>query len=192
MPLKSYYCLSIQRVYGIVVEVCEEVEGAYLIGVICPASHLAPSRRYIGWSPHISASAVMIFTAWYWIYFEWWKTHVCALCVCQLLLLLQILAELPFDLCQELPKERYSSQISSLLWSSSEMLVLKALLIWLVPSLVKVVHVELADEGREVVVLEVPRENVLSELIRLLYDEAVSRGVPANNMVESGILHTWK
>ena len=65
MPLKSYYCLSIQRVYGIVVEVCEEVEGAYLIGVICPASHLAPSRRYIGWSPHISASAVMIFTAWY-------------------------------------------------------------------------------------------------------------------------------
>ena len=54
----------------------------------------------------------------------------------------------------------------------------------------KVVHVQLADEGREVVVLEVPRENVLSELIRLLYDEAVSRGVPANNMVESGILHT--
>ncbi len=63
------------------------------------------------------------------------------------------------------------------------MRVAEALLIRVIPRLVKIVHVELADERRKVVVLEKPRQYPLSELVRLLHDEAVARLAPADDRI---------
>jgi hypothetical protein len=69
--------------------------------------------------------------------------------------------------------------------------VLEALLVRVVPRLVEVVHVELAHERREVVVLEVAREDALCKLIRLSNNEAVPYWLaPAYYMVQLGILPT--
>lgn len=50
--------------------------------------------------------------------------------------------------------------------------------------LVEVVHVELSDERREVVVLEVLRQDLLAEGVRILYCEAVTIGLgPRHDVV---------
>ena len=64
----------------------------------------------------------------------------------------------------------------------------EALFIRVVPCLVEVVHVELADEGGEVVVLEVEREYAIGELVGLFHDEALAVGAPADYGVKGGVL----
>jgi hypothetical protein len=54
------------------------------------------------------------------------------------------------------------------------------MLIRVIARLVEVVHVQLANKRREVVVLEVLRQNLLGELIHLLHNEPVSCLVPAD------------
>jgi len=58
--------------------------------------------------------------------------------------------------------------------------VAEALSVLRVAMLGEVVHVELADEGGEVVVLEVSWKHLLSELIRLVHDEASPVLIPAH------------
>lgn len=55
--------------------------------------------------------------------------------------------------------------------------------------LVKVVHVELADEGGEVVVLKVLWQDLITELLRLLYHEAVTFFCPSDNVLSQRIVH---
>jgi len=53
---------------------------------------------------------------------------------------------------------------------------------------VEVVHVELADERGEIVVLEVAREYLLCEFVGLFDDEAVALRVPSNGPIAGGVL----
>ena len=71
-------------------------------------------------------------------------------------------------------------QSQEVLLSFDKIVVAEALSVLRVPRLVEVVHVELADEAREVVVLEVAWEHLLGELIGLVHDKASSRRVPLN------------
>jgi hypothetical protein len=73
-----------------------------------------------------------------------------------------------------------------------ELDVAEALLVRAVPCLVEVVHVELADKGGKVVVLEVPGEDLVGELSWLLHNEAVSFSVPADDMVQVWVLVSTK
>lgn len=73
-----------------------------------------------------------------------------------------------------------------------EALVLEALLILRVPCLVKVIHVELPDERREVVVLEVLREHLFTELVHLFDHEAVTVFVPADYLIKSWVRNEIK
>lgn len=59
-----------------------------------------------------------------------------------------------------------------------------------VSRLVKVVHVELADEGGKVVVFEVARQHFLSELVCLVDDKAIAVWVPLDSRVIFRILIT--
>lgn len=67
----------------------------------------------------------------------------------------------------------------------------EALFIRLVPRLVEVIHVELPDEGGEVVVLEEERKYPFGELVRLFHNEALSIRAPADHVVQRGVLH-WR
>lgn len=64
----------------------------------------------------------------------------------------------------------------------------ETVLIGMIPSLMKVIHVQLAHKRREVVVLEVLRKDFLSEFIHLLHNEAITRFVPADYISVLGIL----
>lgn len=64
----------------------------------------------------------------------------------------------------------------------------EALFVRVVPRLVEVVHVELADEGGEVVVLEVKGEYPVGELVRLPHDEALAVRAPADHGVQRRVL----
>jgi len=57
--------------------------------------------------------------------------------------------------------------------------------VFLGSSLVEVVHVELSDEGSQVVVLEVGGKHLGTELNRHLDDNGGSFGVPVDNVGES-------
>lgn len=54
--------------------------------------------------------------------------------------------------------------------------------------LVEVIHVELPDERRKVVVLEVLGQDLVAELLGLLDDEAVARLSPGRNVLCQGIV----
>jgi hypothetical protein len=66
--------------------------------------------------------------------------------------------------------------------------MLEALFIRMIPSFVEVIHVELADEWRKIVMFEVAREDALSELVGLFYHKAVTWVAPTNYMVQAGVL----
>ena len=51
----------------------------------------------------------------------------------------------------------------------------------MVPRLVEVVHVQLPYKRREVIMLKVFGQDLLRELVHLLYNEAVPLFVPADN-----------
>lgn len=59
----------------------------------------------------------------------------------------------------------------------------EALFIRMVACLVEVVHVELADERRKVVMFEVTGQNTLCELVGLFYHKAVTLVTPTDNVV---------
>lgn len=76
--------------------------------------------------------------------------------------------------------------------------MLEAVLVIIIPCLVEVIHVQLPHEGREVVVLEKLRQDLLSELVGLFDNESISIIVPADDVVvlwvllgytKRGILH---
>jgi len=71
---------------------------------------------------------------------------------------------------------------------SFETHMLEALFIRMVPSFVEVIHVELADEWRKIVMFEVAREDTLGELVGLFHHKAVSRITPTNYMVQAGVI----
>lgn len=57
------------------------------------------------------------------------------------------------------------------------------MLIAVVARLVEVVHVQLSDEGGEIIVLEVSREHSLCEFIRLPNHKALADFTPADYIV---------
>ena len=59
-----------------------------------------------------------------------------------------------------------------MLLSTNEVLVFETLAVLSISRFIEVVHVELANEAREVVVLEVPRQHILCKLIGLVDYEA--------------------
>jgi hypothetical protein len=63
--------------------------------------------------------------------------------------------------------------------ASAEVFVAEAVLVGVVACLVEVVHVQLADEGAEVVVLEELGQDRLRKLVDLLHNKAVALLVPA-------------
>ena len=62
------------------------------------------------------------------------------------------------------------------------------MLVGVVSSFVEVVHIQLTDERRKVVVFEKLWQNPLSKVVRLFHYESVSAFIPAYNVVELGIL----
>ena len=70
----------------------------------------------------------------------------------------------------------------------NEIVMLEALLIFGISSLSEIVHVELAHEGREVVVLEVSWKDLLSELVGSVDDEASAIWVPENSSLINRVL----
>jgi hypothetical protein len=76
------------------------------------------------------------------------------------------------------------------LFISLEVFVHEAFLVARVTRFVEIVHVQLAHERREVVVLEVLREDLLGELVRFEDHEAIAFGVPVDALVVSWILKT--
>ena len=72
--------------------------------------------------------------------------------------------------------------------SPLEVGVAETLLVRVVTCLVKVVHVQLADEGWEVIVFEKPRKYSLGELVRLSNDETVADVIPADDVIERWLL----
>ena len=75
-----------------------------------------------------------------------------------------------------------------MLLSLDEIVMFEALLIFGVSSLSEIVHVELAHEGREVVVLEVSWKDLLSELVGSVDDEASAIWVPENSSLINRVL----
>lgn len=65
----------------------------------------------------------------------------------------------------------------------------ETLLVLTVAGLVKVVHVELAHKAAEVIVLEVPREDILRKCVRVFYYKAGTLRVPENSVPVSRILN---
>jgi len=66
--------------------------------------------------------------------------------------------------------------------------VAETVLIRMVACLVEVIHVQLSNKRREVVMLKVLRQNPLGKLINLLHNEAVSSLVPADYVCILGVL----
>ena len=64
------------------------------------------------------------------------------------------------------------NQGKEMLFPTNEILVSKTLSILRVARLMEVVHVQLSDETRKVVVLEVFWQYILSELVGFIHDEA--------------------
>lgn len=52
----------------------------------------------------------------------------------------------------------------------------------------EVVHVQLPDERRKVVVFKEPWQNALSELVRLAYNETISFFTPTYNVIKLRVL----
>ena len=76
------------------------------------------------------------------------------------------------------------------LLSLDEIFVAEALLVLRVTALVEAVHVQLAHEGGEIVVLEVFGEDLLSEVIRLVHYESRALGIPKHKVLVGWVLHT--
>ena len=72
--------------------------------------------------------------------------------------------------------------------ASDEEFVFKALLILGVASFGEVVHVKLPHKGREIVVLEVPGQDFLGELVGSVDDESVALRVPEDGRFVDGVL----
>ena len=72
-----------------------------------------------------------------------------------------------------------------------EVCVAKAMLVRVVSGFVEVVHIQLTDERRKVVVFEKLWQYSLSKVIRLFHYESISTFIPANNVVKLGILQKW-
>lgn len=70
-----------------------------------------------------------------------------------------------------------------------EIRVHEAVLTHVVPSLVKIIHIQLSHEWREVVVLEKLRQDLISEFIWLSYYKSVAIFVPTYNMITGGVLY---
>lgn len=79
--------------------------------------------------------------------------------------------------------------LEEVLLAAEEKTVLEALVVGAIPCLVEVVHVELADEARKVIMLEVLRQDLVGELVHLLYYETVSLSVPADDVVDLGVIN---
>ena len=75
---------------------------------------------------------------------------------------------------------------------SLEVGVAEALFVGVVPRLMKVIHVQLPHEGREIIVLEKSREYLLCELIWLFHNEAVAKVIPANDVIQGRVLMSLK
>lgn len=60
------------------------------------------------------------------------------------------------------------------------------------PGLPEAVHVQLPDEGREVAVLEVLREDLVGELGDVFYAETITRGSPAYHCLDLWVLSKAK
>jgi len=70
--------------------------------------------------------------------------------------------------------------------------VLKALLIRTISSFVKIIHVKLPYEGREIVVLKKLGQHLVAEFVYLSHDESIAGLVPANDFVEALIVDDIK
>lgn len=77
-----------------------------------------------------------------------------------------------------------------ILLTALEVCVAEALLVRIISSLVEIVHVQLSDEWRKIVVLKKSWEYPLSEFIRLFNDKAVTNLIPTYYVVQCRILHT--
>ena len=76
-----------------------------------------------------------------------------------------------------------------MLLSTYKVFVFETLAVLSITRFIKVVHVELADEAREVVVLEVSWQDVLCKLVRLIYNEAGARSIPRYSRMICRILY---
>jgi hypothetical protein len=75
---------------------------------------------------------------------------------------------------------------------SAELAVLEDVAIELVADLVEVIHVELADEGGEVAVAEVGRQDLLLEPLHIQDGEVCPLFVPADDpRMLIALRHTW-
>ena len=59
-----------------------------------------------------------------------------------------------------------------------------------ISSFMEVIHIELSDKRRKVVMFEELRQDFVSELVGLLHDEAIALLVPAYYVVVGGVLLT--
>ena len=75
-----------------------------------------------------------------------------------------------------------------MLFAFGEKLMFETFLILSIASFGEVVHIKLAHERREVIMLEVPGKDLLSKLVRSVDDEAVARRVPEDSGFVDGIL----
>ena len=75
-----------------------------------------------------------------------------------------------------------------MLFAFGEKLMFETFLILSIASFGEVVHIKLAHERREVIMLEVPGKDLLSKLVRSVHDEAVARRVPKDSGFVDGIL----
>lgn len=70
--------------------------------------------------------------------------------------------------------------------------VLERVLLVLLPGLVEVVHVQLADERGVVIVAEIHRQDGFGELLDFLDDESFPAASPGDDVLELGILQNLK
>ena len=66
--------------------------------------------------------------------------------------------------------------------------MLKALLIWVIPGLVEIIHVELSNKWGEIIMLKISGENPLSKFIWLPNYKAVSWFTPPDDGVQGRVL----
>lgn len=66
--------------------------------------------------------------------------------------------------------------------------MLETVLILIISRFMEIVHVQLPDEGRKIVVLEKFGENFFCKFVRLPHYKTITILVPADNVVTGGLL----
>ena len=108
------------------------------------------------------------------------------LSVCLLLLLLGALALVALIHVSLLLL--FGNQGQEVFLTTNEIIVSETLSIPCISRLMEIVHVQLADETRKVIMLEVSRKHVFSKLIGLIDYEACPRAVPLHSCLICSVL----